>query len=559
MLAPPAAQPLERCLRVAVELLVRGAGRTARGAAARRPPRPPPRCSLLPSSTARPSAVSASTGRSPLLRRTQPSSTRVASSSRTASALQRAQGAEEGRLPHPGALLGPGVVGAAQQRGQSRRAEVAVEARHAGERGGDVGGGDRRTRARGGCRQLSHDSQRSRRTLLAEVVGDARVAAAAAARVVHHLVEPRVGVLAQHRLRVEVGGRGAQPRHPATVEQRAGAAQEVERCADHVALAAGQALLPVVEVPAALAQHLAVHVAHRVALRVGLLDEERLEVAIGRAVQQRAVGALAVAARRGPPPGSTARCCRGSRGGRRCGCRAGRCPCRTRRWRRPPRCRRRRSPRARGRARRRRGRRGTRRRGSRCRAGARRSPRWRGPGRSTRWRGPAARAERCSSAARFCCCPRQRTTPRRSSGRTKPVTRTSGSSMPSDSTMSPRTRGVAVAVKAPIGWAAAERGGLAQPAVVGTEVVAPAGDAVRLVDGQPGDPQARQRRGERGDPEALRGDVEEAQRARARRGPAPPPGCRGPPASAAPRRRRRASAAAPPGRSSARSAGRPPG
>ena len=77
--------------------------------------------------------------------------------------------------------------------------------------------------------------------------------------------------------------------------------------------------------------------------------------------------------------------------------------------------------------------------------------------------------------------------------------------------MSARTRGVAVAVKAPTGGRAAGGDGIAETPVVGTEVVAPARDAVRLVDDETIDRQPAEAVEEARRAEAFRCEVEEAQ------------------------------------------------
>ena len=80
--------------------------------------------------------------------------------------------------------------------------------------------------------------------------------------------------------------------------------------------------------------------------------------------------------------------------------------------------------------------------------------------------------------------------------------------------MSATTAGVAVAVSASTRSAASSRAALGELEVVGPEVVAPLGDAVRLVDGEQRDPRARELGEEALVVEALRRDVEELQRRR---------------------------------------------
>ncbi len=91
--------------------------------------------------------------------------------------------------------------------------------------------------------------------------------------------------------------------------------------------------------------------------------------------------------------------------------------------------------------------------------------------------------------------------------------------------MSRRTSGVAVAVNAVIGGrpaapvgAAAAPGRVGERAIVGPKVVAPLGDAVRLVDREPGDRHLGQEPLERRRRETLGRDVEQAQPALAHRG-----------------------------------------
>ena len=98
------------------------------------------------------------------------------------------------------------------------------------------------------------------------------------------------------------------------------------------------------------------------------------------------------------------------------------------------------------------------------------------PGCSARW--SASQASRCSAVL-------SRTTPRRSDSRSSEPRSTSDVACPSCSATSSVTRALAVAVVASTGMPSGQVGEQgADPAVVGPEVVAPVGDAVRLVDDQ---------------------------------------------------------------------------
>ena len=96
------------------------------------------------------------------------------------------------------------------------------------------------------------------------------------------------------------------------------------------------------------------------------------------------------------------------------------------------------------------------------------------PGSSARW--SASQASRCAAVV-------SRTTPRRSDSRSSAPRRTSAVRPPSCSATSSMTRWLAVAVVASTGMPSGSSASrVADPAVVGPEVVAPVGDAVRLVD-----------------------------------------------------------------------------
>ena len=97
----------------------------------------------------------------------------------------------------------------------------------------------------------------------------------------------------------------------------------------------------------------------------------------------------------------------------------------------------------------------------------------------------------------------------RGSGGRSPVATRTGSRRPSRATMSSATCGVAVAVEATMACGAEPARGVGQPEVVRPEVVAPLGDAVRLVDHEEADPRLADALEEPGRGEPLGRDVEQ--------------------------------------------------
>src|ERR1700754_4135118 len=91
----------------------------------------------------------------------------------------------------------------------------------------------------------------------------------------------------------------------------------------------------------------------------------------------------------------------------------------------------------------------------------------------------AASARRLRSAP---CGPWKRSTEKRRFGRSNPRIRITGSRSPSRTTILSRTGGAAVAVSASTGGAPQRLDRRPQPQVLGPEVMAPLGHAVRLVD-----------------------------------------------------------------------------
>ena len=123
-----------------------------------------------------------------------------------------------------------------------------------------------------------------RHPLLAEIVGDPSVATASRAGVVHDLSDARIGMLLELGLLFEIDGRARQLADAAVWLHHAGPLQQSNGRADRAGLDRGQARLPVGDPTATGAKHLAVDGAHGVAIGVGLLDEEVLELPILRAV-----------------------------------------------------------------------------------------------------------------------------------------------------------------------------------------------------------------------------------------------------------------------------------
>ena len=119
----------------------------------------------------------------------------------------------------------------------------------------------------------------------------------------------------------------------------------------------------------------------------------------------------------------------------------------------------------------------------------------------------SARSLRCSPPS-----PWKRSTESRMFGRSKPRMITSGSRSPSRATISSRTGGAAVAVRASIVGRPSASAAAAEAQVVGPEVVAPLGDAVRLVDHQQRRPGDRQLVQHVGVGELLGGEEEELER-----------------------------------------------
>ncbi len=172
---------------------------------------------------------------------------------------------------------------------------MAIEPRNACERSVHMLRIDRRVRSAVRVKAVVARHAGARDALLAEVVRDARVTAAAESRVFHDLVDARIGVGLEQCLLLEVDRCAGQPADAAVGLDDVGATEQVEGrpCVVHGDAAA----LPVIDRVAPFAQQLAVHRAHHVAFGIRLLDEELLQLAVRRAVQQDAFGRLAIASR----------------------------------------------------------------------------------------------------------------------------------------------------------------------------------------------------------------------------------------------------------------------
>ena len=102
-------------------------------------------------------------------------------------------------------------------------------------------------------------------------------------------------MLLELRLLLEVDRRAGQLADAAVRLDDAGALQQRDRGPDGAPIDRGQPRLPIGPAPA-IPKHLPVDGAHRVAIRICLLDEELLQLAVLGAVEQDAFRALAVAA-----------------------------------------------------------------------------------------------------------------------------------------------------------------------------------------------------------------------------------------------------------------------